>query len=97
MLIPRFDEILDPVQWGIGFHLLRLKAKTFRTYVHDTSVPHSPNFRKIAKSILHIFLGIAGIWKQSRLDDILYVVVSFFIPNLQYIESIPKKTVSLKC
>ena len=40
--------------------------------------------RGLNRSILHISLGIAldSIWKQSRLDDSLDVVVSFFIANL---------------
>jgi hypothetical protein len=52
--------------------------------VHYVSVAHSSRFRKTAGTILHIYLGIAldSIWKQSRLDDSQYVVVSFFIANL---------------
>jgi hypothetical protein len=54
------------------------------------------NFARLPEQFFTFYLGIDSIWKQSRLDDCPDVVVSLFIPNLQYIEIIPKKIGAVK-
>jgi len=82
----------SPSQPDFGMELLPWKV-LWKRYLSCINVASHirQNFARLEDVSFTFYLGIAlgSIWKQSRLDDSLYVVVSFFIANLIYIENIP--------